>query len=39
MMFIQAVKELRLLIAEIRKCAVLIAQRKSDKSEKLPLDS
>ena len=39
MMFIQAVKELRLLIAEIRKCAVLIAQRKSDKSKKPSPDS
>ena len=34
MTLIQLVKELRLLIAEVRKCAVLIADRKSNKSEK-----
>ena len=34
MKFIQAVKELRLLCSEIRKLAVLIANRKDNKSEK-----
>jgi len=34
MKLIQLVKELRLLIAEVRRCAVLIADRKSNKSEK-----
>ncbi len=34
MKFIQLVKELRLLIAEVRRCAMFISKRKSNKSEK-----
>gem|GEM_PF-4648176 len=34
MKFVQAVKEIRLLVSEVRKLAILITQRKNDKSKK-----
>jgi hypothetical protein len=36
MTLVQLVKETRLLLAEIRRCAKYIADRKSNKSEKPP---
>ena len=39
MKFIQTVKELRLLIAELRRCAVFVSKRKNNKSEKPSSDS